>query len=82
MLLALPALQKRHHPAHPDGSNGSGIDITIAVVSVDATAKKITKLGGKITMPRMTINTIGHLIRFRDTEGNTLGAMEYDENAS
>jgi len=74
------SLQQRHHPA--EGKGTGGFDCTIAVTSVAETAKKVTKAGGTITMPKMTINTVGHLIKFVDTEGNTLGAMEYDENAS
>ena len=32
-------------------------------------------------MPRVTISTVGHLIKFLDTEGNLVGAMQYSENA-
>jgi predicted enzyme related to lactoylglutathione lyase len=74
------SLQKRHEPVV--GSGTERFDCTIAVTSVAETAKKVEKAGGKITMPKMTINTVGHLIKFKDTEGNTVGAMEYDENAS
>jgi uncharacterized protein len=69
------SLQKRHHP-RGDGING--FECTIAVVDVDATTRKVKEAGGTIVMPRMTIGTVGHLVKFRDTEGNLVGAMEYD----
>jgi predicted enzyme related to lactoylglutathione lyase len=75
----LGSLQKRHHPKI-DGA--SGVECTIAVASVDQTARKVAELGGTVTLPRMTIGTVGHLIQFRDTEGNAFGAMEYDEKAT
>ncbi len=69
------SLQKRHHPK---GEGINGFECTIAVAKVDDTARAVEKAGGKIVMPRMTIGTVGHLVKFRDTEGNLVGAMEYD----
>ena len=69
----LGSLQKRAHPGGP-----GGIDVTIAVASIDAAAQAITAAGGTITMKRMTIPTVGHLVHFADTEGNQLGAMQYE----
>src|SRR3954451_18258671 len=74
------SLQKRHDPI--DGPGMIGFDCTVAVASVDDAAKKVVKAGGTITFKRMTINGVGHLIKFRDPDGNVVGAMEYDENAS
>ena len=31
-------------------------------------------------MPKFHIDTVGTLIFFEDTEGNVIGAMQYDEN--
>lgn len=77
------SLQKRHEPLRSTNGNAMvGFDCTVAVASVDDTAKKVVKAGGTITMKRMTINGVGHLIKFRDPDGNSLGAMEYDENAA
>jgi uncharacterized protein len=72
------SLQKRHHPK----GDGTSFECTIAVADVDATARTVTASGGKLVMPKMTIGTVGHLIKFEDTEGNVVGAMEYDANAS
>jgi predicted enzyme related to lactoylglutathione lyase len=72
------SLQKRHHP---QGDAITGFECTIAVRDVDAVARAVAQAGGSITMKRVTIGTVGHLIKFRDTEGNIVGAMQYDENA-
>jgi uncharacterized protein len=72
------SLQKRHHPK---GDALTGFECTVAVEDVDRTAKAVVDSGGTITMKRMTIGTVGHLIKFRDTEGNLVGAMQYDESA-
>jgi uncharacterized protein len=76
----LGSLQKRSEPI--DGKGMIGFECTIAVADVDAAAAKIVEAGGTLVMPRITIGTVGHLIRFRDTEGNRVGAMEYDASAS
>jgi predicted enzyme related to lactoylglutathione lyase len=73
------SLQKRHHP-RGDGMNA--FECTIAVADADATARRVQAAGGTIVLPRMTIATVGHLIKFRDTEGNLVGAMQYDERAA
>jgi predicted enzyme related to lactoylglutathione lyase len=74
------SLQKRDVPLGETKAM-LGFECTVAVSSVDETAKAVEKAGGKILMKRMTIGTVGHLIKFVDSEGNRLGAMEYDENA-
>ena len=73
------SLQKRHHPK---GDAITGFECTVAVADVDATARVVVEAGGKITMKRVTIGTVGHLIKFHDTEGNIVGAMQYDPEAS
>jgi predicted enzyme related to lactoylglutathione lyase len=73
------SLQKRHHPK---GDALTGFECSIAVTDVDKTARAVTEAGGTITMPRITIGTVGHLIKFKDTEGNIVGAMQYDFDAS
>jgi len=35
--------------------------------------------GGKIVMPKFHIPTVGTLVFFEDTEGNVVGAMQYEE---
>jgi uncharacterized protein len=47
------------------------------VEDVDEIAAAIGREGGQITVPKMTIPTVGELIQFRDTEGNVVCAMRY-----
>jgi len=63
------------------GEKMIGFECTVAVADVDATAAAVVAGGGTIVMPRATIPTVGHLIFFRDTEGNIAGAMQYDPKA-
>ncbi len=70
------ALQKRRTLV--SGERMNGFECTIAVPDIDAAAKAIVEAGGTILMPKATIPTVGHLIWFRDPEGNVAGAMEPD----
>ena len=63
------------------GERMPGYECTIAVADVDAVAQAVVANGGQILLPRSTIPTVGHLIFFRDTEGNVAGAMQYDPGA-
>jgi predicted enzyme related to lactoylglutathione lyase len=69
------ALQKRQ-----DALTGTGFrafECTIGVDDVDDIAKRVVHAGGKVTMKKMRIETVGDLIWFEDTEGNRVGAMKY-----
>jgi len=55
---------------------------TIGVPSVDEYVAKITAAGGRITVPKMAIPTVGYLAYFQDTEGNAFAIMEEDESAA
>ena len=71
------ALVKRH-----EAVTGVGIgcfECTIGVDDVTATAAAIEANGGKLVMPRVVIPTVGQLIKFHDTEGNLVAAMQYEE---
>ncbi|MBI3791785.1 MAG: VOC family protein [Gemmatimonadetes bacterium] len=61
-----------------EGERMTGFECTMAVDDIDATAKAIVAAGGTILMPKTTIPTVGHLVWFRDTEGNVAGAMQPD----
>ncbi len=69
-------MQKRLTPRSGEGLNG--FEVTFAVDDVDAIAARVEANGGSITMHKAPIPTVGTLIRFLDTEGNDVGAMEYE----
>jgi hypothetical protein len=60
------------------GERMTGFECTIAVTDIHATERAIVEAGGTILMPIATIPTVGHLLWFRDTEGNVAGAMQPD----
>jgi predicted enzyme related to lactoylglutathione lyase len=63
------------------GQRTVGFECTVAVEDVDAVAAAVVANGGTILIPRVLIPTVGHLIFFRDPEGNVCGAMQYDPKA-
>ena len=71
------ALQKRGEPI--SGVGMTGYECTIAVEDVTAIAAAIDSHGGKVTMPPFVLEGVGTLIKFEDTEGNVVGAMQYVE---
>ncbi|MGD9691275.1 MAG: VOC family protein [Phycisphaerales bacterium] len=70
------AMQKRFEIV--PGVMLSGYECTIDVQDIDAASRAIEKAGGKILMPKAAIPHVGTLIRFRDTEGNVVCAMQYE----
>lgn len=73
------ALQQRR--ALVEGERITGFECTISTPDIRATERAILAAGGSIIMPRTTIPGVGHLLWFRDTEGNVAGAMQYDSGA-
>jgi hypothetical protein len=69
------ALMRREGPV-------GGVVNTVGVPSFDEYAKKITAAGGKALTPKTAVPRVGYFAYFKDTEGNTFGVMENDENAS
>ena len=57
-----------------------GFECTLGVDSIDETIKAVEAYGGKIVMPKYHIPTVGTLIFIEDTEGNLVGAMQYEED--
>jgi len=64
-----------------DGQAVLAFVCTIAVVSVDDTAKLVVSSGGEIVVPKMPIPGVGWLIYCKDTEGNIFGIHQEDPNA-
>lgn len=57
-----------------------GFECSISVEDVDAIAAIVLEAGGKILMPKTEIPHVGWLIKFKDTEGNIVCAMEYQSH--
>jgi predicted enzyme related to lactoylglutathione lyase len=51
---------------------------TVGVEDLGATMKAVEANGGKILMQPYRIEGVGELIFFEDTEGNMVGAMQYE----
>ena len=58
-----------------------GFECTIAVTSIDDTAKAIVDNGGRVIMPKSIIVGVGALMFFQDPEGNVLGVIQPDPDA-
>jgi hypothetical protein len=72
----IAALQRRREIK--PGAKMLGCEVTMAVDDIEATARAVGAAGGKIAMRPFRIETVGTLVFFEDTEGNLLGAMQYD----
>src|SRR5712672_246192 len=71
----IQGLMHRRDTPRDGGSGLNGIEPTFAVDDVDAIAAAVGRHGGRITLAKSVIPTVGALIRFLDPEGNDIGAM-------
>jgi hypothetical protein len=71
------AMQKRFEIV--PGVMLSGYECTISVPNLDVVIAAIEKNGGMILMPKGSIPTVGTMVRFRDSEGNVVCAMQYED---
>jgi predicted enzyme related to lactoylglutathione lyase len=55
-----------------------GYEATLGVADLKATIAAIEAGGGRILMQPYRIEGVGELIYFEDTEGNFVGAMQYE----
>jgi uncharacterized protein len=73
------------HPGIDGGlsKRGTGAESmnTIDVPSIEEYAKKIQSKGGQVIVPKMPIQGVGYFAKCKDTEGNTFGIIEMDQNA-
>ncbi len=69
------ALQSRKYS--PIDQKIIGFECSIAVNSIDETISKIEANNGKIVMPKTEIPYVGWLVKFLDTEGNIVCAIQY-----
>jgi predicted enzyme related to lactoylglutathione lyase len=59
------------------GRGRSGFECTISVADLDKIKAAIVANGGKIVLDEYEIVGVGRMIRFEDTEGNSVCAMRY-----
>jgi predicted enzyme related to lactoylglutathione lyase len=59
------------------GQQMPGLELTFGVEDIAATVAAIEANGGQVLMPPFTIEGVGDLIFFKDSEGNIAGAMQY-----
>jgi predicted enzyme related to lactoylglutathione lyase len=71
-------MHKRHEPL--TGTGMKGFECTIGVADIDAAIRAIESNGGKIAMAKFQIPTVGTGVYFHDTEGNWVGAMQYEKD--
>ena len=69
------ALQKRTQAL---ATGSKGFECSFAVDDLETTMASIRDNGGSITGQTYTIPTIGQLVKFTDTEGNSAIIVEYD----
>jgi predicted enzyme related to lactoylglutathione lyase len=67
-------MMKRQNPQQ-------GITNFIDVTSVDEYSAKVQSLGGKIVAPKQAVPTMGYFAVCLDTENNTFGIWETNQNA-
>ena len=58
-----------------------GITNYISVASVDESAAKVKKLGGKICLPKMAVPQMGYFAVCQDPENNVFALWEMDKKA-
>lgn len=68
-------LLPRMHPDQP-------ITSYVAVPSVDESAAKVEKLGGKIMKSKTAVPHMGYFVICKDTEDNEFALWQCDENAA
>ncbi len=73
------ALQSRHYS--PIADRLIGLECTIQVENIDEIIERILRNQGQILMPKTAIPYVGWIIKFLDTEGNLVCAMQSDPGA-
>jgi predicted enzyme related to lactoylglutathione lyase len=70
-------MQKRQQPVA--GKGMIGFECTIGVEDIDQALHAVEANGGILAMPKFKIPTVGTGFYFNDTEGNLVGAMQYEK---
>ncbi len=81
-MLGTAPSDKNGMPTEPGAINGGMLKrqdpvkspvITINVADIDASLKRIERLGGAVVRKKMAVGDMGFAAYFRDTEGNVVG---------
>lgn len=72
------AMQSRKYS--PVDFKVNGLECTIGVQDVDSIVELVKSNGGQVVMPKTAIPYVGWIVKFLDTEGNLICAMQYDNN--
>ena len=74
-------LLQRPAKAPPPQSGTNAFVCSMQVENLDAISQKILDLGGKVALPKFAVPGTCWQAYFLDTEGNTFGIFEVDEQA-
>ncbi len=74
-------LLKRPAEPPPPQAGTNAFVCSIEVENFDETAQVITSLGGQVALPKFAVPGVCWQGYFIDTEGNTFGIFQVDENA-
>jgi uncharacterized protein len=75
-------MMPRPAPASGAGGGTNAAVLTMSVADFDATAAKIEEAGGRVALPKLAIPGMAWQGYFLDTEGNTFGIHQPDEDAA
>ena len=75
-------IMPRPAPAAGAGSGANGAVLTMGVEDFDATAARIEAAGGRVALPKTALTGMAWQGYFLDTEGNTFGIHQPDEDAA
>ncbi|MBD8070657.1 VOC family protein [Bacillus sp. PS06] len=75
------ALVKRQSAPPEQGQAMNGYACTMEIKDYDSTEEKILSLGGKVALPKHALPGMAWQGYYIDTEGNTFGIHQTDENA-
>lgn len=62
------------------GQKTIGFECTVSVSSIDDTIRALKSQNAKLLMEKSVIAGVGTLVFFEDTEGNAVGAIEFDKD--
>ncbi len=71
----------QHRKYSPLKEKVIGMEGTINVADVDEVTRAVKEGGGTVLMPKTAIPQVGWLIKFLDTEGNLICAMQHNPSA-